>query len=103
MPERTYTRTLGENTRKRHFHKTEGGRVVDFVVQLEIKLDDEWKTVLRYDCAHDFSHIDRYNIAGKQRKEKLRLPYTEALSLADEDVNVNWQTYTERFLRGEFP
>ncbi len=103
MPERTYTRALGENARKRHAHSTEKGDVVDFVVQLELKVDTEWKTVLRYDCAHDFSHIDRYNIRGEQQKERLRLSYAEALTLADEDINVNWQTYTERFLRGDFP
>lgn len=103
MPERTYTRALGENARKRHSHKTEGGRVTDFVVQLEVKIGGSWKTVLRYDCAHDFSHIDRYNIHLEQRKEDLHLPYAEALTLADEDINVNWQTYTERFLRGDFP
>ena len=32
MGEKTYTRALGEHTRKRHFHKTEKGKVVDFVV-----------------------------------------------------------------------
>jgi hypothetical protein len=103
MPERTYTRALGEDARKRHSHRTEKGKVVDFVVQLEVKVDDEWKTVLRYDCAHDFSHIDRYNIYREQRKEDLRLPYADALTLADEDINLQWQTYVERFLRGEFP
>ena len=103
MPERAYTRALGENVRKRHSHRTERGKVVEFAVQLEVKMDNEWKPVLRYDCAHDFSHIDRYNSRGGQRKEDLRLPYAEALTLADEDINVNWQGYTERFLRGDFP
>lgn len=103
MAERTYTRALGENVRKRHSHRTEGGKVVDFVVQLEIRAGSEWKPVIRYDCAHDFSHVDRYNTKGQQRKEDLRLPYEEALTLADEDINMNWETYRERFLRGEFP
>ena len=103
MSERTYTRALGEDARKRHSHTTERGKVVDFVVQLEVKVDEEWKIVLRYDCAHDFSHVDRYNIDGEQRKEDLRLPYGEALTLADEDINLHWQTYVDRFLRGEFP
>jgi len=29
--------------------------------------------------------------------------YENALTLADDDINDNWQTYRERFLRGEFP
>jgi hypothetical protein len=103
MPERTYTRALGEDARKRHSHRTENGKVVDFVVQLEAKVGGEWKVVLRYDCAHDFSHVDRYNIQGEQQKEELQLPYAEALTIADEDINMQWQTYVERFLRGDFP
>jgi hypothetical protein len=103
MAERSYTRALGETARKRHIHTTERGKVVDFVVQLEVNIDNEWKPVLRYDCAHDFSHIDRYNIHGEQKKEDLRLPYDEALTIADEDINMHWQAYVEQFLRGEFP
>lgn len=103
MAERTYTRALGENARKRHYHKTEKGNVVDFAVQLEAKLEGEWKPVIRYDCSHDFSHIDRYNVRGEQEKEVLDLPYAESLTLADEDINLNWENYRDRFLRGEFP
>lgn len=103
MTERTYTRALGGNARKRHSHRTERGKVVEFVVQLEVRVGGEWKVVLRYDCAHDFSHIDRYNIHGEQQKEDLRLSYGEALTLADEDINTDWETYVDQFLRGEFP
>ena len=103
MAERTYTRALGGTARKRHYHKTEKGKVVDFVVQLELKVENAWKPVIRYDCAHDFSHIDRYNMRGEQQKEELGLPYAEILTLADEDINLNWEAYRERFLRGEFP
>ncbi len=72
-------------------------------MQLEVRVGGDWKVALRYDCAHDFSHIDRYNIYGEQQKEELRLPYGEALTLADEDINAEWETYVEQFLRGDFP
>jgi len=103
MSEKAYTRALGENARKRHYHKTEKGKVVNFVVQLEVKVEGSWKSVIRYDCAHDFAHLDRYNISGETSKEELHLPYAECLTLADEDININWASYAERFLRGEFP
>ena len=103
MGEKAYTRALGEHTRKRHFHKTEKGKVVDFVVQLEVNVSGVWQPVIRYDCAHDFSHIDRYNIHGKQEKEALQLPYAESLTLADDDIDLNWETYKTRFLEGQFP
>ena len=103
MSEKSYTRALGENARKRHSHKTDKGKVIDFVVQLEVKVGGTWMPVIRYDCAHDFAHIDRYNITGETVKEELHLSYDECLTLADEDINFNWESYADRFLRGEFP
>ena len=103
MSEKSYTRALGENARKRHSHETDKGKVVDFVVQLEVKVGGTWMPVVRYDCAHDFAHVDRYNISGETTKEDLHLPYAECLTLADEDINFNWELYADRFLRGEFP
>ena len=47
MPEKSYTRSLGEGVRKRHFHKTVIGAVIDFVVQLEVEIEGEWKPVIR--------------------------------------------------------
>lgn len=103
MPEKAYTRALGAFARKRHLHRTVRGKVVDFVVQLEVKTELGWKPVIRYDCAHDFSHVDRYNVRGDSQKAALDLPYAEALTLADEDINLNWESYQDRFLLGEFP
>jgi hypothetical protein len=103
MGEKTYVRALGENARKRHFHKTERGEVINFVVQLEVKVDVDWRPVIRYDCAHDFSHRDRYNIHGEQEKEALYLSYAESLTLADDDIDLNWDAYKRRFLEGLLP
>ncbi len=104
MAEKTYLIRLGEGARKRHYHKTEKGWVVAFMVQLEVEVEEGvWRPVLRYDCAHDFAHRDRYNLQGEQAKEELSLSYAEALDLADKDINENWEVYKERFLRGMYP
>ena len=104
MPEKEYLIRLGDGTRKRHYHKTERGEVINFMVQLEVEVaKGGWKPVVRYDCSHDFAHRDRYNLRGEQEKDDLRLSYTEALNLADEDINKNWQVYKEKFFRGELP
>lgn len=103
MPEKTYTRTLGEDARKRHYHRTEKGKVIYFIVQLEVRIEGNWKPVVRYDCSHNFTHIDRYNIKGEKEKEELYLDYKESLTLADEDININWEVYKERFLKGGYP
>jgi hypothetical protein len=44
-----------------------------------------------------------YNKKGEARKINLYLDYEDALTLADDDVNENWEIYRERFLRGDFP
>ena len=103
MGEKTYTRDLGEGARKRHYHKTEKGKVIYFAVQLEVELEGKWKPVIRDDCSHDFAHIDRYNNKGKKIKDNIYLTYEESLTLADEDININWELYKEKFLRGEHP
>lgn len=103
MQEKTYTRALGEGVRKRHYHRTEKGKVVDFVVQLEVGIGGKWKPVIRYDCSHDFAHIDRYNILGEKEREQLHLTYAESLTLADEDLNINWEFYKEKFIKGDYP
>ena len=103
MSEKQYLIMLDLDTRKRHYHIAEEGKVTKFTVQLEIQIGDAWREVVRYDCAHDFAHKDCYNIEGKRRKINLFLSYEEALTFADDDINKNWQIYRERFLKGGFP
>ncbi len=40
MAEKEYLVRLGERARKRHYHKTEKGQVVTFMVQLEIEVKE---------------------------------------------------------------
>ena len=35
-------------------------------------------------------------------KEALQLSYAESLTLADDDIDLNWETYKTRFLEGQF-
>jgi len=103
MAEKEYIIPYRENVRKRHAHTTTKGRVSRFMVQLEVKVKGVWKEVIRYDCAHGYAHRDTYNLLGKQEKENLHLRFEDALNLADDDIDDNWETYIDRFLRGEFP
>ena len=96
-----YVIPLGENARKRHYHETDKGRVISFVVQLEVLVNDQWKVVIRYDSAHQFTHIDRYYLDGKKVKKKLRMELGEDLTLADEDIKENWKIYQQAFLEGK--
>jgi hypothetical protein len=103
MSERSYLILLDADARKRHHHVVSGGRIVTFMVQLEVRVKGVWKEVLRYDCEHDFVHKDCYNLQGQRRKTRIRLDYEEAVTYADEDIDENWEIYRERFLQGGFP
>ena len=103
MPEKEYLILLDVDARKRHHHYTEAGRITRFSVQLEVKVSDKWMPVVRYDSYHDFAHKDCYNMQGVSRKVKFHLSYDEALTIADDDINDNWESYRERFFRGVFP
>ena len=95
-----YLILFDEGVRKRHAHRTDKGKVVYFVVQLEVKADDAWRVVIRYDCAHGFAHLDQYDHQGNQRKTELNLGFESALSFADWDINENWSKYIEQFRQG---
>jgi hypothetical protein len=103
MPEKQYLIFLDVDARKRHYHKSKGGKITQLMVQLEIRLEGQWREVIRYDCAHETIHKDAYNLAGKRRKWGIFLTYEEALSFADKDINEHWELYRDKFLRGEFP
>ena len=75
--------------------------MISFAVQLEVLVNDQWKVVIRYDSAHQFTHIDRYYLDGKKVKKKLRMELGEALTLADEDIKENWKIYQQAFLEGK--
>ena len=92
-----YVIPLGEKARKRHYHETDKGQIVSFIVQLEVLVDDQWKIVIRFDSAHGFAHIDRYYIDGRKIKKKLYLKLSEAMTLADEEIKENWKRYQKDF------
>lgn len=56
-----------DGVRKRHYHETDRGKVLYFAVQLELRVNEDWKPVVRYDCSHRFSHKDKYDITDLPR------------------------------------
>lgn len=100
MPKKKYVFMLTDKDRKRHEHITEKSKVSGFVIQYEIFLEGKWMPVVRYDTAHGYVHRDLINPDGS--KEKIFMGLTdlnEALTLADKDINENWERYKERYLR----
>ena len=96
-----YVIPLGENVRKRHYHETDKNKIASFAVQLEVFLNNQWQIVIRYDSVHGFPHVDRYYLNGRKVKRGLLLNFSEALTLADEDIKENWKAYRNAFLEGK--
>ena len=91
---------LSDMDRKRHEHLIDKGKIVGFIVQYEILLDDKWMQVVRYDTAHGYAHKDLINPDGSKEKIFMGVvDLNEALTLADKDINENWERYKDRYFR----
>jgi hypothetical protein len=74
------------------------GRIVWFVVQLEIILDEQWLPVTRYDTAHGFVHRDDLQPNGEQIKTPLVFPsYEDGMTFAIRDLRTNAAWHVERY------
>jgi hypothetical protein len=100
MKKKTYIFMLSDEDRKRHEHVIDKGKILEFVVQYEILFENKWMPVVRYDTAHGYAHKDLINPDSSKEKIFMGLAdLNEALTLADRDINENWERYKERFLR----
>lgn len=100
MGEKSFVVPLGESDcdRYRLYCVTESGRVVVFRVQYEAFIDGQWRAIVRYDTAHGFPHRDLLH--HNRPVEKTEFPghsNAEVLSLGQEDIKRNWQTYRMRY------
>ena len=62
--------------------------------------NNKWMPVVRYDTAHGYAHKDLINPDGTKKKIFIGIAdFNEALTLADTDINENWERYKERYFR----
>ncbi len=89
-----------ENERMRLKIKTDKGKVIDIVVQYETKTGQQWKPVVRYDCAHGFFHRNIIFPSGEKEKKAIAIADLEtALSYAEQDIKDRWEFYKERYIK----
>lgn len=103
MSEREFLIYLDPETRLcryRHYHISNGKEIVEFRIQLEVLVKDEWHSVIRYDTAHGKPHRDILHPNGEQTKNWLEgYSVTEALTVGQKDIMDNWQSYRKRFIK----
>ena len=56
MNRKEYFQWLGYEfkDRIRYLFEVDKGKIIDLIVQYESLIDDTWKPIVRYDCAHGF-------------------------------------------------
>jgi len=94
--------TAESTDRLRVSAQKEKGIILEFVVQYEALISDQWQPIVRYDTAHGFAHKDVMKVDGQKIKQPLFFEtYNLALTYATIDLKVNWKKYKEGFDRGE--
>ena len=103
MTEREFLIYLDPETRLcryRHFHVSKGKKIVEFRIQLEILMDEEWYAVVRYDTAHGKPHRDILSPNGEQTKDWFEgYSVEDVLTIGQKDIMDNWPAYRERFVK----
>ena len=107
--DREFTTPLDYRARRRIGYSHEQGLITRFVVQLEYRIDDRWREVIRFDHdpenkhGHDVTtdgvHMDVYRAGEKIRSEEVFPPMNpaDALSFAEEHLNQHGKRYIERY------
>jgi hypothetical protein len=101
MNEKSFLVLLGESATDRYrlSCRVDKGRVTVFLVQYEAFIDGVWHAVVRYDTAHGFPHRDLLHpSAAGEKTEFPNRSNAEVLTLGQEDIKRNWQSYRERFV-----
>jgi hypothetical protein len=101
MGEREFLIYLDPTTRRnryRHYHAWEENQIVEFRVQYEALIDEEWVPVVRYDTAHGRPHRDVLHPDGSETKEWFDVySVAEVLTIGQRDIMENWSLYRKQF------
>jgi len=81
-------------------YKRRGKRIIQYVVQLEIRHAGSWQPVVRYDNAHGFCHRDTLHANGTQTKTPVLVGEpNDTLTFAVDEIRAHWEAHRTRFLR----
>ncbi len=76
----------------------DGKWVTELMIQLEVFHLGEWMAARRYDDAHGQPHLDILNPEGRiVEKTWLECSRNEAVTMALEDFDQNWEKYVDEF------
>ncbi len=83
----------------RHLFRVSKKSIIGFVMQVEIchvAGTEDWRPVIRYDCAHGFIHRDLISSNGTKTKQKLTTQNVkDAISLASDEIRSNLSSWLQ--------
>src|SRR5467141_1632368 len=93
-----FRRLFDDKNAARVWFELEQNKVLNFVVQLECRMNGKWRPVVRYDTAHGFAHRDVLHPSSEIEKTELTIEnYSDALTFAIKDLVENWERYRRRY------
>ena len=103
MGQREFLIYLAPPTRKnryRHYHAWEGKQIIEFRIQYEAFIENQWFSIVRYDTAHGRPHRDILRPSGRETKEWFdEYSFAQVLTFGQNDIMENWPAYRARFLK----
>ena len=95
---REYFRVFSDLDRIRCLFDCVRGRILEFVVQYELRHQEHWFPVVRYDTSHGIVHRDVSAPDGSVVKSWFPgMSFDEGLRLGYNDIVSNWEKYRSRF------
>lgn len=80
--------------------KTDKGELIDVVYQYESFIENKWREIVRYDCAHGYFHRYIINPNGTKEKNEIIIDNLKSASkYAEQDLKDRWEWYKERYLK----
>lgn len=90
----TYPLSEELEDRLRVFALRQKRKIIRFVVQFEAWINNEWRSIVRYDTSHGFAHKDIIHYKGKEDKQPLYFQdFNMAFTFAIQDLKINWKWY----------
>lgn len=91
---------VADSVRLRCRYHRRGKQIVKFTVQLEVRREDRWCAVVRYDNAHGFCHRDTIHAGGGQEKTAVFVgDVSQTFTYAIDDLKTHWAAHQARYLR----
>ncbi len=91
---------VAHENRYRHWHVWERGKIIEFRIQYEALIADNWHPIVRYDSAHGRPHKDTLHPGATQTKEGYPgYSNAEVLTIGQRDIMENWPRYCARYER----